>query len=564
MMKSSLIRINLIFILLVLFIPNLVSAETKTFIKEYTYHAGDEDSRNSSRTIALREVKRLLLEELGTYLESVTEVQNFRLTKDHITTLTAGIVKTEITDEKWDGRTYWLKAKISADPGAVIKSIDSLRKDRLKTKELEEIRKRSDDLLKENARLRKELATSKGEKRQKELTEYNQTIKDLTAVEWFESGLALERSGNYKDAIDAYSNALELGSKEVDIYWHRAFSYKHLGDFRLAINDFNIVIQSNPHNYDAYSMRGRAFESLGELKQAVLDYSKAIALVPKEKSYYDKRGDNYINDATYKWIIANYYYDRAKAYRKLENYRLALIDYDKVVELAGDNPSNFSVLGYLAYFERAVVNAVLENYNQSIKDYDQVLKSWPEEANASFYIDRGNVHMQSGSCKSAITDFEKALNLKRNDTWLLVSLGLAHECIKDYKAAISNYDKAIEIDAGYANAYYCKGHAYFTVGEYDQAINNYSKAIKLDKNKVAFYVGRGVVYGSYLRKYQDAISDFSKAVELNPNDAGLYYLRGFNYERIADKPRAIKDYKTAARLGHKSAQERLNDYGVSW
>jgi hypothetical protein len=41
------------------------SAETKTFIKEYTYQAGDEDSKNSCRVIALREVKRLLLEELG-------------------------------------------------------------------------------------------------------------------------------------------------------------------------------------------------------------------------------------------------------------------------------------------------------------------------------------------------------------------------------------------------------------------------------------------------------------------------------------------------------------------
>ena len=41
MMKSSLIRINLVFILLFLFIPNLTSAETKTFIKEYTYQASE-------------------------------------------------------------------------------------------------------------------------------------------------------------------------------------------------------------------------------------------------------------------------------------------------------------------------------------------------------------------------------------------------------------------------------------------------------------------------------------------------------------------------------------------
>lgn len=48
-------------------------AETVTFTKEYTYQASDFDSRNSSRTIALEMVKRLLLEELGTYLVSETE-----------------------------------------------------------------------------------------------------------------------------------------------------------------------------------------------------------------------------------------------------------------------------------------------------------------------------------------------------------------------------------------------------------------------------------------------------------------------------------------------------------
>ena len=55
MMKSSLIRINLIFILLVLFIPNLVSAESKTFIKEYTYQASEYDSKVSCRVLALEQ-----------------------------------------------------------------------------------------------------------------------------------------------------------------------------------------------------------------------------------------------------------------------------------------------------------------------------------------------------------------------------------------------------------------------------------------------------------------------------------------------------------------------------
>ena len=139
-MKKYLIPI--IFLSLLVF-SSLVSAETKTFVKEYSYQASEYDSKVSCRALALEQVKRLLLEELGTYLESETEVKNFQLTKDQIVILTAGIVSAEIIDEKWDGKTYSLKAKIAADPKDVYNSIDKLRQDRQKTKELEETKKES-------------------------------------------------------------------------------------------------------------------------------------------------------------------------------------------------------------------------------------------------------------------------------------------------------------------------------------------------------------------------------------------------------------------------------------
>ena len=73
-------------------------AETKTFVREYTYQAIDIDNRDMIEIIALQHVKRLLLEELGTYLESETEVKNFQLTQDQVTAWTAGIVSTKIID----------------------------------------------------------------------------------------------------------------------------------------------------------------------------------------------------------------------------------------------------------------------------------------------------------------------------------------------------------------------------------------------------------------------------------------------------------------------------------
>ena len=213
----------------------------KTFVREYTLQAGDEDSKNSSRTISLREVKRILLEELGTYLESTTEVQNFQLTKDQIITLTAGIVRTELVDEKWDGHTYWIKAKIQADSGDVIKAIDTLRKDRQKTRELEDIRKKSDALLKENERLRLELLTAKGEKKKNDTEAYNKNIKDLNATEWFEIGNQFVIAGRWQEALDAYTKAIEINPQNAKYYYNRGFAYNKLCNTNQAINDFKIA-----------------------------------------------------------------------------------------------------------------------------------------------------------------------------------------------------------------------------------------------------------------------------------------------------------------------------------
>src|SRR5450759_2813570 len=160
----SIMNLALIISILFLFVTNTAIAETKTFVKEYNYQASEYDSKVTCRELALQQVKRLLLEEIGTYLESQTEVVNFKLTKDHIIILTAGIVKAEIIEEKWDGKNYWLKAKIRTDPDEVAKAVGFIQNDHHKSVALEEYRKRTDNLLKEIDKLRKELTASKKDK----------------------------------------------------------------------------------------------------------------------------------------------------------------------------------------------------------------------------------------------------------------------------------------------------------------------------------------------------------------------------------------------------------------
>ena len=264
-------KITIVVSLLLLFVLQSYSfAEVKTYIKEYTYNASEVDNKVSSRVTAMREVKRLLLEELGTFLESIIEVKNFELTKDQITSLTAGIVKTEIIDEKWDGHTYWIKAKIVADTDDVIKSIDNLRKDHDESRELEDAKKRSDVLLEENKKLREELALAKGNVKQEVQQRYDNSIKELSSIEWYESGLRNYNKVDYEAAVRDFSKAIELNPEYATAYNNRGFAYMKLSKYNEAIIDFDKAIELNSKYATAYSNREIAYNSLND-KESIID-----------------------------------------------------------------------------------------------------------------------------------------------------------------------------------------------------------------------------------------------------------------------------------------------------
>jgi len=296
-----------------IFVANsLLFAELVTFQREYVYQASEVDSKVSSRAVALEQVKRLLLEELGTYLESKTEIKNFDLTKDQITTLTAGIVKTEIIDEKWDGKVYALKAKIAANPDEVAKSVDNLRKDHSKTKELEETRKKADNAMKEIERLKKELEKERAEKKLSlkgtveekvdkiikevvpgaiKMKQFDDAIKNLSAIDWFEKGYASGVAGNHKEAAEAFTMAIELNPRDMDSYINRAIAYDNLNDYENAIKDYTVVLKANPDDAYILYFRGNALFNIGRKEEAIRDY-KAAARLGNEKAqeYLDSQG----------------------------------------------------------------------------------------------------------------------------------------------------------------------------------------------------------------------------------------------------------------------------------
>ena len=233
----NLIKIAVVLTSAIIMSSTVVFAGIKNFTKEYTYQASELDSKSSSRIIALEQAKRLLLEELGVYLTSHTEVINSRLTKDKITSITAGIVSATVLSEKWDGKEFWLKAQISTDPTIVNDAIKAIAHDTKKIDELEASNKKISELTRQ-LELIKINSAEAGKVVQ---TKYNQIIDKISAED-----MMREYKNTYIDNINATDEHLidyltRIIKKDEGLgeaYWYRAIIYMKRKDYIKAKSDF--------------------------------------------------------------------------------------------------------------------------------------------------------------------------------------------------------------------------------------------------------------------------------------------------------------------------------------
>ena len=124
----------------------------------------DHDTRADAVHMSVEAAKRDALEQVATYLESVTEVKNMDVTRDDIRTYTAGIVMVldqQITT-RLEGDTVVIRADLTAqvDPDEVVEAIQALRENESAKTELAALRTESDQLQQQLDAANRTLATA--------------------------------------------------------------------------------------------------------------------------------------------------------------------------------------------------------------------------------------------------------------------------------------------------------------------------------------------------------------------------------------------------------------------
>lgn len=273
------------------------------------FHLGDDDSKIDGRRQARQEAMRNAIEQAGVYIESVSEVQSFRLTQDRVRSYAAGIVAIEDVEERWEssGESWSVVVVVRAviDPTDVAKQIDRLRKSEESTKVLARAQDTIRTQERKIERLTQELGTLTGARAEAARRDRRDAL-DVVDAEQLVAAAEVEISGQ-KDraatsiignvpqnrlerASELYSRALALKPDHVPALSGIAAVAVHRAQYAEGVSLYRRALAIEPD--DAVSRAGfaSALYGVGDLNEAIEQAREAVRLDAKLASAHATLG----------------------------------------------------------------------------------------------------------------------------------------------------------------------------------------------------------------------------------------------------------------------------------
>ena len=319
----------------------------------------------------------------------------------------------------------------------------------------------------------------------------------------------LLKKWNYRKEILWASSALVILCLSI-------ITWTQVGYWQNSITLYDHTLKITDYNWPIYYCRGNAYSELGNYRQAIEDLNRAIEIKPDYVMAYTSRGVAYIY---------------------LGNYRQAIEDLNRGIVI---RPSYAE-----AYNNRGLAYNGLGNYRQAIEDFNRAIAIRPSYAEA--YNNRGLAYNGLGNYKQAIEDFNRVIAIRPNYPEAYLNRGLAYGGLGNYRQAIEDFNRVIAIRPNYPEAYLNRGLAYGGLGNYRQAIEDFNRVIAIRPNYPEAYLNRGFAYNG-LGNYRQAIEDFNRVIAIRPSYAEAYNNRGLVYGGLGNYRQAIEDYGRAIKI----------------
>lgn len=500
-------NMRIIFLFLILMLsPNLINAQEKVFIREYTYKASEVDSKSTCRSIAINQLRAILLDELGVYIQRESTIKTSEIEQKYsqnfmesIKSQNAGIVKLTILEETWNGETFWMKASLSVDIIEFKKSLEDFRSQQHMNSELKSISTKLNEVEGDLGNLREQLVFS------------NAVIDSLT------KRLDTPKGKNVMSKAQEFSD--------------RANEKRLEGDYLKALDYINQAIAIEPLNASYYKRRAVLYDKLKNYGATLSDLTQAVKL----------DSDN-----------PERYYDMYLMFSFLEDYEKALIELDKAIKLAPSKPLTEKI-----YLAKGKAYGELNLINKAIESYSFVVTLNPQSSVA--YLKRGILNCNNSNYLDGIKDFSSFIDLNPNKSNGYFNRGWAKDAIHDYKGALEDFTACIQIDPEDASCFYNRGCMKTKLFDYSGSILDYTQAIRLEQNDEKIYFNRAQSY-KFMFNYNLALADLNSAININPDYILAYFERGLTKIALKDKKGGCVDISIAGSRGYEPAQSYYKQF----
>lgn len=226
----------------------------------------------------------------------------------------------------------------------------------------------------------------------------------------------LRASGQKSKAVDIYSQIINLAPRYVPAYVQRGLLVHEMGYPEKAFRDFEQAINLDPQYALAYYGRGWVKHTRGDFNGEMQDAKKALSL--------DKQN-------------AGMYYRRiGAAFQGLQQYREAIDAYNEAINFYSGNDEG-------TIYNRGMCYLEMKEYKLAIADFNRSLEMDPDWAWA--FAARGRTYLSMGDCKRAIADCDNAIKFQPNYVYSYLTRGLAYEKLGDKKKAKTDFEHILKL-----------------------------------------------------------------------------------------------------------------------
>jgi tetratricopeptide (TPR) repeat protein len=264
---------------------------------------------------------------------------------------------------------------------------------------------------------------------------------------WFAMAKSHQECGRFKQALDAYREALKAEGKAEA--WNRAglCSY-YLNTYTEAIELLSQADTLAPDSTDTVYTMGLSYHALGNYVEAVKRYRRALELSPglaharmnlalslHAMGKYGSAVEEYRKITESQPENGEAWFNMGRACEAQGNAGDALAAYAKTVEIAPDKT--------LAWLSMGNIRLSAEQYADAIESFSKGLKNAPDNADAWNNLALASYY--TGRFQEAIDAYEKALAIRPDDALAWGSLGLTYYSMGNYAKAVESSEKAVAV-----------------------------------------------------------------------------------------------------------------------